>query len=125
MLGIRYEMDASFIHEEHVGFMIGVEYAYEEAIITTDQLLAMMQRFYDEIPEPGIRMVDTVSFFTKYGYDSVSADIAKLSDMMKKYGAEMRRIEMDIPDNSIIYQDRYQLIIKRNSYLLSSPVFPR
>lgn len=107
----------------------GIFHAYdfiEQADLTfaEQEDLEWAQRQFEEylnIPDEVIEKPQTTSFFTKEGLDMFADALDVIINLFYDYPeeaglGELKEIEIDIPQDKILYQDDYQIVISKTDY---------
>ena len=85
----------------------------------------IMQQFADDLDEPPILKTMTgrtgVSLFTEKGNEAFSCEMKELENLYNEYLTSaglgvFNIIELDVPENEILYRDEYQVVIHRDVY---------
>ena len=106
-------------YDRHLGILTGVDLLFRSNsdIIkgNYDNIINQLFEFEKSLPGPSCDMENTISYFTQKGNRKFHKAINRLCIAINETGvAKTRRIEIDNLDNmEIIYQDKYQVIVKR------------
>lgn len=111
----RYEF-ASGCKEPHTGILIGMDEIFP-GDRDTQLLLKLCWIFEDRLYAPNIpRDINTISYFTKHGNRTFHKAVKAVEHAAKHlHNIDVVRIEreIDLDEVEIIYQDKHQIIIKR------------
>ena len=105
MTGYRY-----FIKTDttEIGFLCDLESYFSE-----NEFFNLAAIFEDELDAPDIDMRNTISFFTQKGNRKFHKAIKKCQTAYEQLGIQFVRIEKEINESEIVYQDKYQIILRR------------
>ena len=111
----RYEFESG-CKNPHTGILAGLDEIFKDDRDTL-LLLRLCWFFEDKLYAPDIPSnIETISYFTRHGNRAFHKAIKEIKNVTKaKYGIDVIRIErdLDLETVKIIYQDKHQIIIKR------------
>lgn len=119
MQGHRFEIDAPWTEEPFNGMLSGLEDAYSENLLTTDDIIDLMLPF-QKMKDPMLgHILDKDEdahykfFFTEKGYSTFKDSIGAIESWVSKHNGKLIHTTETVSDKDIIYKDKHQFAILR------------
>lgn len=122
MLLFRYECEHPSLKEPHTGICTCIE---ELPLPIGDDWNDVVFLMEDFLQSPSVDMTNTISFFKPKGHKKVRKGVRQMAKDIQSIQAKIGLwiIESDDVESSIIFNDRYQVILKRTDDVISHMKF--